>query len=355
MSYILVQDQNQLCDLAARIQEESPDSLPLDLEFVRRETYYPQLSLIQLLFNKRAYIIDCQAEGIDIEPLRPILENSQIIKVFHSGRQDIEIFFNILRCIPRPLFDTQVAEMFLSPVENQAYHTLVQKYAGVELDKSQQTIDWSKRPLSDRAYRYAADDVVYLADVYHQQVDKLQSLGFLTWAQEEMADMEDEKIYISDPWKAWKKVKIGGQPSSQFFLGRLRLLAKAREEIAAKTDRPKTRILKDPELVKLAKQESGEGVVEAYKSFTPLINVEELKNQLEHLQIEDCPSFPEPPQNKEQFQKQMAMLRDKRDKLAESLSLCPTLLATNKDLEALAAGKESNTRLLVGWRKAVWG
>lgn len=355
MSYILIQNQDQLRDLAARIQQDSPDSLPLDLEFVRRETYYPQLSLIQLLFDKRAYIIDCQAEGIDIEPLRPILENHKIIKIFHSGRQDIEIFFNILRCIPHPLFDTQTAEMFLSPLENQAYHTLVQKYMGVELDKSQQTGDWGKRPLSDRAYRYAADDVVYLADVYKHQTDKLQSLGFLAWVQEDMRDLEDEKVYISDPWKAWKKVKMGGQPPSRFFLGRLRLLAKAREEIAAKTDRPKTRILKDPDLVKFAKQENNDGVLKAYKSFKNYINLGDLKNQLEHLKIDDCPSFPEPPPNKEQFQKRMGVLKEKRDKLAESLGLCPTLLATNKDLEALAAGKDSNTRLSDGWRKTVWG
>ena len=67
--------------------------LAIDTEFIRENTYYPILSLIQIASDSFSAIIDPLSD-IDLQPFWEILSNQKILKVFHAGRQDIEIFFN---------------------------------------------------------------------------------------------------------------------------------------------------------------------------------------------------------------------------------------------------------------------
>ena len=123
--------------------------ITVDSEFIRERTYYPKLCLLQLGYDGGAAIVDPLAKGLDLSPFFAVLDNPNIVKVFHAGRQDIEIFYNLTGKIPANVFDTQIAAMVCGFAENIGYGNLVQAITGVELDKSCRLTDWSIRPLDE--------------------------------------------------------------------------------------------------------------------------------------------------------------------------------------------------------------
>ncbi|MEM8650532.1 MAG: ribonuclease D, partial [Pseudomonadota bacterium] len=127
----------------------------VDTEFLRESTFWPVLCLIQLACKEDEWIIDVQADGIDLEPFFELMANKDIIKVFHAARQDVEIIYNLAGLIPSPIFDTQIAAMVCGYGDSISYDQLVYKVTGQRLDKSSRFTDWSKRPLSDKQLTYA--------------------------------------------------------------------------------------------------------------------------------------------------------------------------------------------------------
>ena len=144
----------------------------LDTEFMRDQTYWPKLCLIQAANREVEAIIDPMAEGIDLSPFHKLLANKDVVKVFHASRQDIEIFFHQGHVIPEPLFDTQIAAMVCGFGEAASYETLARRIAHVEIDKSARFTDWSKRPLSKRQLEYALADVTHLRVIYESSPRK---------------------------------------------------------------------------------------------------------------------------------------------------------------------------------------
>src|SRR5580700_3643420 len=138
--------------LAAFIEELSTAPyLALDTEFLRDQTYYPKLCLIQVAApaangESVEAIIDPLAPGIDLAPFYELLKRPDIVKVLHAARQDIEIFYLQGGVLPHPLFDTQVAAMVCGFGDAASYETLSRRLAGVEIDKSARFTDWSHRP-----------------------------------------------------------------------------------------------------------------------------------------------------------------------------------------------------------------
>src|SRR5262249_47170000 len=85
--------------------------IAIDTEFMRDKTYWPQLCLRQIAAPQDPAAIDALAPGIDLSPLFELLADTNVTKVFHAARQDVEIFFHLTGKIPAPLVDTQVAAM----------------------------------------------------------------------------------------------------------------------------------------------------------------------------------------------------------------------------------------------------
>ena len=140
--------------------------ITVDTEFVREKTYFPDLCLIQIGWTDDAAIIDPLAKDIDLSSFFDVLTNQNVLKVFHSGRQDIEIFYNLSGKLPSPIFDTQIAAMACGFGVSVAYDTLVRVITGVELDKSSRLTDWTKRPLQKKQLEYALRDVTFLIPCY---------------------------------------------------------------------------------------------------------------------------------------------------------------------------------------------
>ena len=130
--------------------------IALDTEFMRDQTYWPKLCLMQIAApGGTAAIVDPLAEGMDLAPFYELLARPGIVKVLHAARQDIEIFSQQGGVIPEPLFDTQIAAMVCGFGDAASYETLARKIAKVEIDKSARYSDWSHRPLSKRQLEYA--------------------------------------------------------------------------------------------------------------------------------------------------------------------------------------------------------
>ena len=142
----LMTDSAALAALCARLADE--DYITVDTEFLRERTYWAQLCLIQIAGKDDAVAIDPLAPGIDLQPLFDLLSAPKPLKVFHAARQDLEIFVQMMGCVPAPLFDTQVAAMVCGFGEQASYETLAAKLAKAKIDKAHRFTDWSARPLS---------------------------------------------------------------------------------------------------------------------------------------------------------------------------------------------------------------
>jgi ribonuclease D len=227
----------KLCERLAR-----SDFVAVDTEFMRENTYWPELCLIQVANSEEAAAIDPMADGIDLTPLlNMFVNNEHVLKVFHAGGQDIEIIFNLTGGTPHPLFDTQVAAMALGLGEQVGYSNLVESLLGHGIDKGARFTDWARRPLDKRQIDYAIGDVTHLAALFPKMLERLRKTGRGEWLDQEMERIADPANYINDPALAWKRVKI--QTRRPDALGRLKALAAWREIEARGKNLPRGRIM----------------------------------------------------------------------------------------------------------------
>jgi len=185
--------------------------ITIDTEFLRDQTYWPKLCLVQLAGPdagpEDAAAIDVLAPDIDLAPLTDLLHDPKILKVVHSGRQDMEIFYQMNSRLPAPLFDTQVAAMVCGFGDSVAYDTLARRLVGARIDKTSRYTDWSRRPLSKKQVDYALADVTHLRKVYEVLSERLENSGRAGWVAEELSVLTDPETYRADPAEAWRRLK----------------------------------------------------------------------------------------------------------------------------------------------------
>ena len=127
----------------------------IDTEFRRRDTFYPQVALLQLCWGEEAFLVD--PLGLDnLEPLRQLLTNLNQIKMVHSASEDLEVFTRWLGVLPSPLFDTQRAAALVGLGSGLSYRALVAIFFDIDIPKDETQSDWLQRPLSPAQAQYAA-------------------------------------------------------------------------------------------------------------------------------------------------------------------------------------------------------
>ena len=167
----------QYIDTPAQLQTacteiEKCTVLCLDTEFHRESTYYAEFALLQIYGNSQCWIVD-PVKLDDLTILWDIICRPDILKVFHAGRQDVEIFVKETGCMPLPLFDTQVAAALLGYGQQVGFGNLVQRITKKLLPKGESFTDWIGRPLTSKQLDYAADDVIWLMPVYQHLLERL--------------------------------------------------------------------------------------------------------------------------------------------------------------------------------------
>jgi ribonuclease D len=348
----------QLATLCEQIKKEP--WLALDTEFLREKTYYPKFCLLQIATPEWVACIDPIALP-QLESLFEAIYNPAIVKVFHSCRQDLEIFFQWTGKLPSPIFDTQVAAPLLGFQDNPGYAMLVSSLLSVNLNKAHTRADWSKRPLTEAELEYAADDVIYLCQIYQIMVQKLTALGRIDWLKNDFAELTNPALYKVDPETAWFKIK-GKNKLTGKQLSIIQTLAQWREKIAQAEDRPKSWLLRDELLFDLAKLQP--------ETVQELANVRGINERsVNRYGKELCQLItaaknrpPVPLHEKDRSAKKSQQEEAILDILtalvrvrAEENALNPTILASRKDLEELLSNDDVECPLLHGWRYTMAG
>lgn len=223
----------------------------VDTEFLRRTTYYPVTGLIQISEGEQAVLIDPQPIQ-DWSPLRELMVNPAVMKVFHACSEDLDVFEHLIGVLPVPFYDTQIGEAFASGQWSLSYVKLVKEYLDIEVAKDETQSDWTVRPLTPAQKRYAALDVVYLAELYPLQVERLQAKQMLDWVLEDCESLKWQYRQNNDPEQNWDGVKAAWRlkPKSLTLLRRLFIW---RDQTARSLDVPKGQVLKDRSLWSVAK------------------------------------------------------------------------------------------------------
>lgn len=335
--------------------------LALDTEFLRDQTYWPKLCLIQVASTQVAAIIDPLADGIDLKPFYELLKNPKIVKVFHAARQDIEIFQQQGGVIPHPLFDTQVAAMVAGYGDAASYETLARRIAGVEIDKSSRFTDWSRRPLSNKQLEYAIGDVTHLRKIYEVLDTELKKTNREAWVADEISALQNPELYAMNPANAWRRLKA--RTSSKRFIALLAAIAEWREREAQTRDIPRGRVLKDEAILEIAAHppesaDALERIRAIPKGFANSRMGKTLMDAIEQGRHAPPPEGiePERPRRKrEPSQAAIDLLKTLLRLRAEDANVAPRLIANADDIESLAAFEDDGIAALQGWRAEVFG
>ncbi|HKJ63567.1 MAG TPA: ribonuclease D [Hyphomicrobiales bacterium] len=337
------------------------DFVAVDTEFMRQSTYWPELCLVQLASPDDEAVVDPLAPGIDLAPFYELMADASTMKVFHAGRQDVEIIHHEADIIPLPIFDTQIAAMVCGFGEAVSYGALVKRLARKNLDKSSRFTDWSRRPLTDKQLRYALGDVTHLRGIYLKLKEELETSRRSSWVAEEMAELTDPRNYRTEPEDAWKRLKNRARNHSELAI--MIELAAWREREAQRQNVPRNRVVKDDtiydvmvqapmtleDLAKLrtvhdgmARSQRGRDMVEAVKTA-----LERPAEELPELPVHE----PLPPSAVAAAD----LLRVLLKAVAAEHNVAAKLIANTEELDKIAVDDNADVPALHGWRRELFG
>lgn len=347
------QDLKAFCDRAA-----SSRILAVDTEFLREKTYHPKLCLIQIATHDESACVDPLAID-DLSPLRDLLVDERITKVFHACTQDLEVILHAMGVVAAPVFDTQLAAAFLGLRQQVGYAVLVEHYTGVRLPKADSLTDWSRRPLDDEQLAYAEDDVRYLPGIYDAMMTQLVAKNRLGWLTPEMEALSDRSHFERLPEQAYLHLKRSSSLTRR-QLAVAREVCAWRERRAAERDIPRKWLVSDEILVEVCKR--CPKTMDRLRRIrgTEQISDREADGLLKAVRkgLAIGPADLPAPKRRERSSAEAegaidllyALLRI----ISERSGIAPQLIATREDLVDLAAGREG-CRLMSGWRYELAG
>jgi len=328
----------------------------IDTEFQRTDTFFPLPGLYQISVGSAVYLLDPLSIA-DFAPFLELLEDRRVTKIMHSCSEDLELLRHHFGAVPVGLFDTQLANAFLTPDYSIGFTRLVAERLGVELVQHETRSNWLARPLSPEQVQYAWEDVYYLPPLHEQLAAQLEAAGRMAWFRDEMN--RRGRFHLNDPDTYYLSVKKSWRLPGP-ARARLQALTAWRERQAMAEDRPRNRIVRDEHLLELACQAkiAGEdlrdllppGVVRRYAQ-------ELLDAHRAGVDQEDHPPPPEVPMDADE----LTVVRELRDiarTCAEALGMAPELLARKREVEGClrhhaATGELSD--IYLGWREPLVG
>ncbi len=333
--------------------------LAIDTEFIRDSTYYPYLCLIQIAGANFAGAVDPLSE-LDMKPIWQLLSNKNILKVFHAGRQDIEIFLNLTGKIPTPIYDTQIAAMFCGLGDQIGYEGLVNNFLGLSVNKEHQFTNWLQRPLSQNQIEYAISDVTHLIKIFPLIKKLIQENNREDWVNKELKQLTNKKIYQISLDEAWKKIKI--KNSNPQMLNILKHLASWRENQCKKRNIPRNRLIRDDALINISFAKP--------KKITELKKIRAIpKNLLNddlnqilyiidsalNMKRETWPEIPHQHNKNKISKSSLDLLKLLLKYCSEESGLAEKVIADVDDLKSILEGEKENIKVFQGWRHDIFG
>lgn len=350
--YEYIDDASGLARFCAALADS--DCCAIDTEFVRESTYYPELALIQIASRDRLACIDPLALD-DLAPLAGLLARPDLLKVFHSPSQDLEILYQRFGEVPAPLFDTQLAAAVLGYNHQVSYADLVQQVTGVQLEKKHTRANWTRRPLSREELDYAMDDVRYLLAVYDELEQRLVASRRRAWIEKDLRAMTVPANYEVDPEQLWRRLR-GVQKLKGEKLKIASELCRWREHLAQRQNRPRRWIVKDDAIIEIARQKPAD--MKALSRIPELPDKTAKRHGDTLLEIvaaagrSDPSTWPRQEQVQSLDAREMALgdcLMALCRVIAEENDIALATLATRKDIDNLVTNHK-NSRLAQGWR-----
>ncbi len=355
----LVATDTRLAELLKKI--EAADRVALDTEADSLHSYREKLCLLQISVSAAAnanghddFIVDPLA-GVDLEPLRQVLEPREI--VLHGADYDLRMLRRGLNFTAHRIFDTLIAARLLG-IREFSLAALLKRYFGLELPKGSQKANWAKRPLPARMAEYAINDVRYLlplAEKLEAELDRPRRRDWLRQScQRAIEQAAVARVRNQDElWRVRGAGLLHGRPAAV-----LRALWQWREREAEMADRPPFHILQNEKLVNAAESFAA-GSVPDYKHFSPRRRraFREAARSALLAPESECPVLPRRfgTRRTADTVRRTEELRRRRDKSAEELGLEPSFIAPRNTLEAIAADRTRAEKLLVLWQRELLG
>lgn len=313
--------------------------LALDTEFIRTDTFYPIPALLQVYDGQHCYLLDLVTLS-DFSGLLDIFNNRAITKVLHSCSEDLEIFDGLLKTLPAPLFDTQVAAAFLGYGFSIGYSRLVKALFDTEPPKDESRSNWLQRPLSQDQIQYAALDVIYLYRIYQNFSERLHNDEKRGWIEECHQELLANYHSNQNPEHYFTRFKNAWRLSEDQQVSLFKLCI-WREQEARQRNRPRNRVSSDEVLFEhVLRNTLPKGYSERQQEMPP----------------HPKPEIPLPRETGELLKQLKAQV----DSAARQANIAPEMLGRKKDLTSLVSSGMSNTGLQLpvafsGWRKPVVG
>ena len=157
-------------DLPKQSLKSFKGDITIDTETLGLNIKRDRLCLIQLRneSNKKVYLIkfDKDVSPANSKNIKSLLENKSLTKIFHYARFDMAVLKENLNINVRNVFCTKIASKLTRTYSSKhGLKDLVKEILNVELDKTEQTSDWSKKKLTKQQIQYAMNDVIYLSDL----------------------------------------------------------------------------------------------------------------------------------------------------------------------------------------------
>ncbi|MCE2520484.1 MAG: ribonuclease D [Alphaproteobacteria bacterium] len=351
-------DTESIAGFCRRLRDDT--WITVDTEFIPERTFWPQLCLVQIAGAGDAAVIDALADGVDLGPVFDLMTDRNILKVFHSGRQDLEIFLHLSGSLPHPVFDTQIAAMACGHGEQVSYARIVEAVTGKAIGKGARITDWSKRPLSRNQIAYALEDVTHLRRVYEHLSSMLASKGRETWVGERMAWLNDPQTYRNDVSHAWTRIRK--KPRRPRDLAVLREVAAWRERQAQERNLPRRRIITDDALVAIAtsrpqSQEALQGVRLVPRGMAGGSRGRQIVQAVNRAMEIGTDALPRP-DDSQAARVPLALadlIRTLINARCEEIGVAQALIASSDEIRRFAATPPGDSPLACGWRYDLLG
>jgi ribonuclease D len=149
-------------DLPADFQAGA--AIAVDTETLGLNPHRDRLCVVQISKGDgTADVVQILREGPRPAVLTRVLDNPNVLKIFHFARFDIAVLVHRLGVMPRPLYCTKIASRLTRTyTDKHGLKDLVRELLGIELSKQQQSSDWGAGSLTSAQLDYAASDVLHL-------------------------------------------------------------------------------------------------------------------------------------------------------------------------------------------------
>lgn len=344
INFTYIETPEQLHD-ASHIWNSSAE-LAIDLECENHLHHYgAYIALIQISDKSHHWIIDV-LKLKEIKPLIHVLENPDVVKVFHDVSFDFRILLKDFHCHPRNIFDTQIAALFLGR-ENLGLGDMLREYLTITTEKKFQRADWTRRPLTVDMLTYAIKDTAHLLELKRKLVEELTAKQRLEWVKEECRHLDEVDFTYNEQTHLDLS---GARDLSPKQLKLLHLLFDERNRLAKKADRPPFMICSNKQLLAWA--------VEpphwlSLKGVHPLVrqHADQFKEMVAKAKESPGEEFPRAERKRlsDQQRQQVQELTEFRNKAADNIGIKRHLLLSQDQIITMIV--EKNFDSLRPWQK----